>query len=98
MPYLADVRNSKSPFELVSVVSFVKLTVTSSIAKDIDPTTSPWEAVGQSLVQLIQETSKVLPLTMESEHVIKGVFRFPSFLHRLLRPLNCSNWCLSMDY
>ncbi|KAJ7082516.1 dynein associated protein-domain-containing protein [Mycena crocata] len=71
MPHLSDVRSSKAPFQLTTILSFVKQIATSTVAKDMKPGVSPWEAIGESIAQLVQEGSKLLPLTLEAENVIK---------------------------
>jgi dynactin 1 len=71
MPYLGDVRSSKAAFELPSILSFVKQTVASTVAKQGGPETSSWEVVSQSIMQLVQETNKLLPLASEPENVTK---------------------------
>jgi dynactin 1 len=72
MPHLSDVRSSKTPFHLATVLSFVKKIAASTVAKDMKPGISPWEAVGNSIAQLAQECGKLLPLVMEGENVVKG--------------------------
>ncbi|KAJ6604970.1 dynein associated protein-domain-containing protein [Mycena sp. CBHHK59/15] len=71
MPHLSDVRSSKTPFQLTTILSFVKQIAASTVAKDIKPGVSAWEAIGESITQLVQEGSKLLPLTLEAENVIK---------------------------
>ena len=73
MPHLSDVRSSKAPFQLATVLSFVKQIAASTVAKDTKPGVSPWDAVGMSITQLIQEGSKLLPLALEGENVVKGM-------------------------
>ncbi|KAJ7774997.1 dynactin [Mycena metata] len=71
MPHLSDVRSSKAPFQLTTILSFVKQIAASTVAKDIKPGVTAWEAIGESITQLVQEGSKLLPLTLEPENVIK---------------------------
>ncbi|KAJ7065928.1 dynein associated protein-domain-containing protein [Mycena belliarum] len=71
MPHLSDVRSSKSPFQLTTILSFVKQIAASTVAKDMKPGVSAWEAIGESITQLVQEGSKLLPLALEPENVIK---------------------------
>ncbi|KAJ7146369.1 dynactin [Mycena epipterygia] len=71
MPHLSDVRSSKSPFQLTTILSFVKQIAASTVAKDMKPGVTAWEAIGDSIAQLVQEGSKLLPLTLEAENVIK---------------------------
>lgn len=74
MPHLSDVRSSKAPFQLTTILGFVKQIAASTIAKDMKPGVTAWEAIGESIAQLVQEGSKLLPLTLEAENVIKGTF------------------------
>ncbi|KAJ7695201.1 dynactin [Mycena rosella] len=71
MPHLSDVRSSKSPFQLTTILSFVKQIAASTVAKDMKPGVTAWEAIGESIAQLVQEGSKLLPLALEPENVIK---------------------------
>ena len=73
MPHLSDARSSKSPFQLVSVLTLIGKIAASTVAKDKAPGISPWEALGDSIAQLIQECGNLLPLAMEAENVMKGV-------------------------
>jgi hypothetical protein len=72
MPYLSDARSSKNPFQLSTLLSLIKKTAASTVAKDKKLGMSPWEALGESIAQLVQEASRLLPLTMEGENVVKG--------------------------
>ncbi|KAF7347275.1 CAP-Gly domain-containing protein [Mycena venus] len=71
MPHLSDVRSSKSPFQLTTILGFVKQIAASTVAKDMKPGVTAWDAIGESIAQLVQEGSKLLPLTLEAENVIK---------------------------
>ncbi|KAJ6591757.1 dynein associated protein-domain-containing protein [Mycena vulgaris] len=71
MPHLSDVRSSKSPFQLTTILSFVKQIAASTVAKDMKPGVTAWEAIGESIAQLVQEGTKLLPLALEAENVIK---------------------------
>lgn len=72
MPHLSDARSAKSPFQLTTLLALVKQTAASTVAKDIKPGESAWDAIGASIAQLVQEGGKLLPLAMESENVVKG--------------------------
>ncbi|KAJ7729076.1 dynein associated protein-domain-containing protein [Mycena maculata] len=71
MPHLSEVRSSKAPFQLTTILGFVKQIAASTVAKDMKPGVTAWEAIGESIAQLVQEGSKLLPLTLEGENVIK---------------------------
>jgi dynactin 1 len=84
MPHLSDARSAKSSFQLTTILAYVKQIASSTVAKDIRPGESAWEAIGASISQLIQEGSKLLPSAMEPENVVKGKF-LPQFVfHSLL--------------
>jgi dynactin 1 len=72
MPHISDARNSKTSFQLPVVLSHVRKIAASTVAKNTKPGVSPWEAVGQSISQLVEECSKLLPSTMEVENVVKS--------------------------
>lgn len=44
----------------------------STVAKDLRPGASCWEAVGGAIAQLVGECSKLLPAVLESENVVKS--------------------------
>ncbi|KAF9011292.1 dynactin [Cyathus striatus] len=69
--HVRDARSSKSPFLLTSVLSMVKEAATATVAKGLKPGSSPWEAVGASIAQLVEEGGKLLPMIMENESVVK---------------------------
>jgi dynactin 1 len=71
MPHLSDVREEKTPFQLATVLLYVKQTAETTVAKDLKPGMSPWDAVGQSILELVQEGSNLLPLALETESVTK---------------------------
>jgi dynactin 1 len=72
MPHLSDVRGDKTPFHLATVLSYVKQTAETTVAKNLKPGMSPWDAVGESILELVQEGSNLLPLALETENVAKG--------------------------
>lgn len=72
MSHTNDARNSKSSFQLTTILGFVKNTATSTVAKDLKPGESTWDAVGTAISQLVEEGTKLLPLVLENENVIKS--------------------------
>lgn len=72
MPHLSDVRSSKTSFQLATVLSFVKQTAASTVAKDTKSGMSCWEAVGESIAELVQDGTRLLPLALEPENVLKS--------------------------
>lgn len=72
MPHLSDVRAAKGPFQLTTILAIVKQTAASTVAKDLKPGASVWEAVSQHVLQLVEDGNKLLPLTLEQENVQKG--------------------------
>jgi dynactin 1 len=78
MPHLSDVRGDKTSFQLATVLSYVKQTAETTVAKNLKPGMSPWDAVGESILKLVQEGSDLLPLALESENVAKSEIFCPS--------------------
>ncbi|KAF5376572.1 hypothetical protein D9757_008269 [Collybiopsis confluens] len=72
LPHLADVRASKSPFRLTNILGYAKQQA-SQIASStaFKPGTLWYEAVGSIISQLLSESSKLLPLTLDPENVFK---------------------------
>ncbi|EGN93727.1 hypothetical protein SERLA73DRAFT_172019 [Serpula lacrymans var. lacrymans S7.3] len=71
IPHLSDARGAKCAFQLSTVLNFVKQMALSTVAKDMKPGASCWEAIGESVAQLSQECSKLLPLVLDGENVCK---------------------------
>ncbi|KAG9313881.1 dynein associated protein-domain-containing protein [Chiua virens] len=71
IPHLSDARGAKTSFQLATVLSYVKQTVMSTVAKDLRPGVSCWEAVGEAIAQLAAECNKLLPIALEPENVVK---------------------------
>jgi dynactin 1 len=74
MPHISDARSAKSSFQLVTVMSFIRKIAAATVAKDRGLGPSPWDALGDSIAVLIRECGQLLPLAMEAENVVKGVF------------------------
>lgn len=72
MPHLADVRGQKTPFQLASVLSFVKDIAASTVGKQRKDGISSWEAVADYFTQVSQEASRLLPLALEAENTLKS--------------------------
>ncbi|KAI8980556.1 dynactin [Trametes punicea] len=71
MPHISDVRAAKSAFHLSTVLSFVKQSAASTVAKGRPDDPSPWDAVSEFLGQVIQEAGKIVPLSLEAENALK---------------------------
>ncbi|KDR85814.1 hypothetical protein GALMADRAFT_234908 [Galerina marginata CBS 339.88] len=71
MPHLKDVRSSKSSFQLTTILGVVKQSATASVAPDMKPGASPWDAVGDFVALLIEESSKLVQPLSEPENVLK---------------------------
>jgi hypothetical protein len=72
MPHLRDVRASKSAFQLTTILGVVKQSATATVAKDMKPGASPWEAIGEVITHLIEESSKLVQPISEPENVLKS--------------------------
>lgn len=72
MPHLKDVRSSKSSFQLTTILGVVKSCATSTVAKDMKPGTSLWEAIGNAIGHLIEESNKLLVPMSEGENISKS--------------------------
>lgn len=79
MPHLGDARSGKTPFHLGTVLSIVKATAESTVAKKMKPGITPWDAVGEAMLQINQEGSDLLPLALEAESVTKGESNYHTF-------------------
>lgn len=77
IPHLSDARSAKSSFQLATVLSYAKQTAMSTVAKELRPGASYWEAVGEAIAQLAGECNKLLPIALEPENVVKSTFLLP---------------------
>ena len=73
MPYLSEVRGTKSAFQLSKLLTFVKECVTSSIGKQ-DKESVSWEAVSGFFTKVGQQVSGFLQVASESENVFKSTY------------------------
>ncbi|PPR02344.1 hypothetical protein CVT24_011688 [Panaeolus cyanescens] len=71
MPHLSDVRTAKSSFQLTTILGVVKNSATSTIAKDLKPGASVWDAVNAAMTQVIDEAGKLVQPILEPENVLK---------------------------
>ncbi|TFY63700.1 hypothetical protein EVJ58_g3096, partial [Rhodofomes roseus] len=70
-PYLTEVRGEKSAFKLSSMLAFVQQTATATVGQGRKDDVSSWESVADFITQVIQETNKLLPASMENENLLK---------------------------
>lgn len=98
MPHFKEIHASKSPFQLTTILGVVKQSATSTVAKDLKPGMSPWEAVGTAIGRLIEEGGKLFPSILEHESVLKSELPFPqAFEKRLVEISIISLWDGSLD-
>ncbi|KAH9486203.1 Dynactin, 150 kDa isoform [Psilocybe cubensis] len=71
LPHLKDVRALKCPFQLTSILAVVKQSATSTVAPEMKPGASAWEAVGDFISLLIEESTKLVQPVSEPENVLK---------------------------
>lgn len=72
MPHLSDVRTSKAPFRLATIVQYVRETAASTLGADKKLGMSSWDVAGEMLAQLSSAAAALLPLTMEPGNIIKS--------------------------
>ncbi|KAJ3741538.1 dynein associated protein-domain-containing protein [Lentinula detonsa] len=78
LPYLTDVRAAKTPFKLTTILGFAKQQASqiniSSSSSSTKPTFKPgtlwWEVVGDMITHLIQDSARLLPLTLDPSNVL----------------------------
>ncbi|KAF8893676.1 dynein associated protein-domain-containing protein [Gymnopilus junonius] len=71
MPHLKDVRSSKSSFQLTTILGVVKQSATATVAPEMKPGASPWDAIGEVVSHLIEESTKLVQPLSEPENVLK---------------------------
>ncbi|GLB43572.1 putative dynein associated protein [Lyophyllum shimeji] len=71
MPHLSDARAAKAPFQLTTLLALVKQTATATVAKDLKPGDSVWDAIRAAIAVVVQDGGKLLPLALEAENVLK---------------------------
>ncbi|KAI5885462.1 uncharacterized protein SCHCODRAFT_02520680 [Schizophyllum commune H4-8] len=71
MPHLKDAQAGKSPFQLTTIIGFVKQSATSTAAKGLKPGVSVWDALAEPITQLVQESSNLLTEISEPSVVTK---------------------------
>lgn len=73
MPHLSDVRTAKSSFQLTTILGVLKNSATTTIAKDLKPGASVWEAVNVAMTQVIDEAGKLVQPILGPENVMKSM-------------------------
>ncbi|EIN14288.1 dynactin [Punctularia strigosozonata HHB-11173 SS5] len=71
MPHISDARSSKAPFQLSTILSYVRQTAGSTVCKGRKDGSTSWEAIGESVLHVVQEVGDMLPLALEPDNVIK---------------------------
>ncbi|KAG5644147.1 hypothetical protein DXG03_009041 [Asterophora parasitica] len=71
MPHLSDARSAKAPFQLTTILGLVKQIASATVAKDMKPGESVWDAIRVAISLVIHEGGKLLPLALEPENVLK---------------------------
>lgn len=75
MPYLSDVRGSKTPLQFEHILSLVRRTASSTVNKG-SSAPSPWHGVSDYIANVLQQANALVPLTMESGNTLKSMFNF----------------------
>ena len=92
MPYLNDVRGSKTPFQFEHVLFLVRQTASSTVNKGSNAP-SPWQGVSDYIANVLQQANALVPLTMELGNTLKGTnCRFASTKLPLLTCSFSSHW------
>ena len=77
MPYLSDVRGSKTPFQFEHILSLVRRTASSTVNKGSNAA-SPWQGVSDYIANVLQQVHALVPLTMEPANTLKSKWnQFP---------------------
>jgi len=71
MPYLSDVRGSKTPFQFEHVLSLVRQTASGTVNKGSNAP-SPWQGVSDYIADVLQQANALVPLTMELGNTLKS--------------------------
>ncbi|KAG7100040.1 hypothetical protein E1B28_001826 [Marasmius oreades] len=71
LKHVGDARSAKSPFQLTTIVGFAKELASTTTGINYKPGTLWWEAVGDTITQLVKEGGKLLPTALEAENVVK---------------------------
>lgn len=72
MPYLTEVRVSKSALQLTTVLSYVKDCAASSVGKNQKDGLASWEAVAAFFAKVVEDLNQLINLASEHENVFKG--------------------------
>jgi dynactin 1 len=73
MPYLSDVRGSKTPFQFEHILSLVRRTASSTVNKGSN-SASPWQGVSDYIANVLQQVHSLVPLTMDTANTIKSMW------------------------
>ncbi|KAI0030979.1 dynactin [Vararia minispora EC-137] len=71
MPHIAEARANRTPFQLGRVFGLVRETALATVGKSRKDAGGPWEMLGAAMSQLLAEANALLPVTMDTENVVK---------------------------
>ena len=75
MPYLSDVRVSKTQFQFDHVLSLVRRTASNTVNKGSNEPL-PWKGVSNYIANVLQQANALVPLTMDPGNTLKSMFFF----------------------
>ena len=74
MPHLSEVRGTKVPFGLATILSYVKQCVSSTVGKASKDGLASWEAVAGFIRRLGQDINNFIQVAGENESVFKSQY------------------------
>jgi dynactin 1 len=98
MPYLSDVRGSKTPFQFEHVLALVRRTASNTVNKGSNAA-SPWQGVSDYIANVLQQANALVPLTLEPGNTLKSMFdKFSSTGQRSRISWYFSHWNPSVGH
>ena len=73
MPYLSDIRGSKTPFRFEHILSLVRHTAASSAVNKGSDASPPWQGVSDYIANVLQQANTLVLLTMEPGNTLKSM-------------------------
>ena len=97
MPYLSDVRGSKTPLQFEHVLFLVRQTASSTVNKGSNAS-SPWQGVSDYIANVLQQANALVPLTTEPGNTLKSTCYLSVSTRITLTNPSSSHWDATMGH
>jgi len=94
--HIVDARQGKCSFQFKLIIGKFKQHVQDNVANDLKQDASPWEALGEAMSHVIEQSNALFPAVLEQENTIRGML-LQLLSERQLTSFIFSFWYRSLD-